>query len=61
MKYVSFEWRTTVGGSVFYTKAGSHGTSEEAVEAVAAWNVLNSNPRRGYAWCLVEEAPEMKI
>lgn len=60
MDYVSFEYRRTLSGSFFYTKAAEHATEEDAIYYYYVRNCNNPNPKRGYVWAPKSEAPEMK-
>jgi len=56
--FVSFEYRRTPHGEMFYTKAAEHDTREDAIYFRNVQNCNNANPKRGYAWAAKVDAPE---
>jgi hypothetical protein len=61
MRYVSFEWRRTLSGELFFTKAAEHSSKKDAARFANTQNLQNTNPKRGYAWSPMASAPSLKV
>ena len=59
--FVAFEWARARDGHLMYTRAAMLSTAKLATEYCKRLNATNDNPKRGYSWAKVEDAPKMKV